>query len=101
MTVNLAGVTNAQQITVTLSNVTDALGQVLPTTGVNMKFLSGDANGDSSVNSGDATVTRSRSGQTTDNVNFRSDINTDGAINGGDATLVKSASGTSVSAQED
>jgi hypothetical protein len=53
------------------------------------------------VNSGDATVTRNRSGQTTDNTNFRSDINTDGAINGGDATLVKSASGTSVTAQED
>jgi hypothetical protein len=96
MTVQLTGVANAQQLTVSLNGVTDALGQVLPSTGVNMKFLSGDANGDSSVNSGDATVTRSRSGQPTDNVNFRSDVNTDGTINAGDSVIVRAASGTAV-----
>jgi hypothetical protein len=101
MTVNLTGVTNAQQITITLSNVTDALGQVLPATGVKMKFLSGDANGDGAVNSGDATVTRNRSGETVNDTNLRSDINTDGAINGGDSTIVRNASGTSVTAQEE
>jgi hypothetical protein len=100
MTVNLTGVTNAQQITITLSNVTDALGQVLPATGVKMKFLSGDANGDGAVNSGDATVTRNRSGETINDTNLRSDINTDGAINGGDSTIVRNASGTSVSAEQ-
>jgi hypothetical protein len=96
MTVNLTGVSNAQQITVTLSNVTDALGQVLAPTAVNMKALVGDVNGDSAVNSGDSIVTRSRSGQTTDATNFRSDVNLDGSINSGDAAVVRSASGTGI-----
>jgi hypothetical protein len=46
-------------------------------------------------------VTRNRSGQTTDNTNFRSDINTNGTVNVGDAILVKGASGTSISADEE
>jgi hypothetical protein len=94
MTVQLTGVTNAQQIGVTLSNVADNTGQVLPNTVVAMKVLRGDANGDSSVNSGDAQATRNRSGQTTAFANFRSDFNLDGSINSGDAFIVGAASGT-------
>jgi hypothetical protein len=96
MTVNLTGVADVQRITVTLSGVTDATGQVLPNSSVSMVLLIGDANGDRVVNAGDVLQTRSRSGQTTSETNFRSDVNTDGAINGGDALLVRSRSGASV-----
>ena len=46
MTVNLTGVTNAQTVTVTLANVTDAFSQVLPNTAFSASFLLGDTNGD-------------------------------------------------------
>jgi hypothetical protein len=96
MTVALTGVANAQQLTVTLSNVTNTTSQVLPNTPIAVRFLAGDSNGDSTVNSGDALQTRSRSGQTTDLTNFRSDFNADGNINGGDTIIVRSRSGSSV-----
>lgn len=92
--VNLTGVANAQTVTVTLTNVADSLGQPLPDTAVSAGFLLGDSSGDGSVNSGDATITRNRSGQATDATNFRSDYNTDGIINSGDATIVRARSGT-------
>ena len=63
MSVNLTGVSDAQQITLTLTSVTDALSQVLPATTVNMRVLAGDINGDGAVNSADATVARNDSGQ--------------------------------------
>jgi hypothetical protein len=94
--VNLTGVPNEQKITITLSNVTDTLGQVLPNTEVSMRVLLGDSGGDGIVNSGDATQTRSRSGQPLSLTNFRSDVNSDGAINTGDALVVRGRSGSSV-----
>jgi hypothetical protein len=96
MTVQLTGVTNAQQIAVTLAGVTDALGQVLPNTVVPMRVLLGDVNADSAVNSGDAFLTRNYSGQVAPPNNFRADVNTDGTVNSGDALLVRGASGTAI-----
>jgi hypothetical protein len=96
MTVNLTGVSNAQTTTLSLINVTDAFGQTLPNTTLDVSFLLGDTNGDRFVNAGDALQTRSRSGQGTDATNFRSDVNTDGLVNSGDTTVVRSKSGTSV-----
>ncbi|MDQ6654534.1 MAG: dockerin type I domain-containing protein, partial [Verrucomicrobiota bacterium] len=96
MIIPLVNVGNAQTVTVTLSNVTDAAAQVLPATAVTVGFLLGDVNADGGVNSGDATVTRNRSGQATDAANFRSDVNTDGTVNSGDLTLVRARSGTSL-----
>jgi hypothetical protein len=93
MSVNLTGVGNAQQIAITLTGVTDALAQVLPTTAVNMATLLGDVNGDGSVNSGDATITRNQSGQPVTATNFRADANVDGSINSADATIVRANSG--------
>ena len=61
---------------------------------ITMAVLVGDVNADGAVNSGDATVTRNRSGQTTDATNFRADCNVDGGINSGDATIVRARSGT-------
>lgn len=94
---DLAGVTDAQTLTLTLSNVADNLGQMLPDTAVNISFLLGDTNADGTVNAGDAIQTRSRSGQQADTTNFRFDINLDGSVNGGDTIVVRSRSGSGLS----
>jgi hypothetical protein len=94
MTVNLTGVTDVQRITVTLSGVTDSLGQVLPDAAMSVNMLIGDTNGDRTVNAGDALQTRSRSGQSTDATNFRNDVNIDGMVNSGDSLSVRSRSGS-------
>ena len=83
--------TNAQELALTLAEVDD--GTIMGEVSVAMGVLLGDANGDGFVNSGDATVTRTRSGQTTDATNFRADYNVDGFVNSGDATVVRSRSG--------
>ncbi|MDQ6765671.1 MAG: dockerin type I domain-containing protein [Verrucomicrobiota bacterium] len=94
VTVNLTGVGNAQALTLTLNGVND--GTVTGDVSVAMRVLIGDTNGDGTVNSGDATETRARSGQITTAGNFRSDVNTDGVVNSGDATIVRARSGTTV-----
>lgn len=96
LTVNLTGVADVQQLTLTLSGVTDEFGQVLPTTNVPMKMLSGDTNGNSSVNATDVGQTKAQSGNVTTAANFRSDVNANGSINASDVGLVKSRSGTSL-----
>lgn len=93
VTVNLSSVANAQTVGITLTNVTTG-----PDTGnvfVPFKVLLGDANGDATVNVGDAQQTRNRSGEDTNATNFRSDFNLSGGINVGDAAIVRTASGTS------
>jgi hypothetical protein len=94
LTINLSGVTNAQTISVTLTGVTD--GTTTNDVTVSMSVLTGDTNGDRSVNSGDAIQTRSRAGQATNASNFRSDVNSDGTVNSGDAIVVRSRTGTFV-----
>jgi CSLREA domain-containing protein len=94
--VELTGVANGQDVTVSVANITDVLGGALGNVSVTMGVLLGDSNGDRTVNSGDAQQTRNRSGQTTSAANFRSDYNLDGTINSGDATLVRSRSGQSI-----
>jgi len=96
MTVNLSGVPNAQKVTVNLSGVNDGAGQTMRDTAVTMGVLAGDSNGDSSVNAGDATQTRTRSGQTVDATNCRTDYNLDGVINAGDAALARLQSGSTI-----
>ena len=93
-TVNLTGVGDQQQITVALIGVEN--GSNMSDVAVQMGVLVGDANGDGTVNSGDAQVTRNRSGQLTDGTNFRTDYNLDGTINSGDATIVRTRSGNTI-----
>ncbi|MDQ6861936.1 MAG: hypothetical protein M3032_12370 [Verrucomicrobiota bacterium] len=80
MTAQLTGVTNAQQIGVTLSAITAASGQVLPNPVVSMKVLLGDVNGESSTNADDTTIARIDSGQVTNARKNCADLNLDGAI---------------------
>jgi VCBS repeat protein/FG-GAP repeat protein len=96
MRVPLTGVTDQQQLTVTLNNVTDASSNVMPPTAVRMIFLLGDTNGNKTVNSTDVSQTKSRSGQVLDATNFRSDTNVNGIITATDVSQVKVNSGHGV-----
>jgi hypothetical protein len=95
VTLNLTGVLNAQLVRLSLTSVSNGVTLVNPS--ISFGLLVGDANGDGTVNSGDATGTRSRSGQGADTSNARYDVTTDGTINAGDATVVRSRSGDMIS----
>ncbi len=92
VTVNLTGVTNGQTIALTISGVND--GATLADYVIPMGVLVGDANGDGAVNASDQTICRSRSGQTSDATNFRSDVNADGFINSADQSIARNRSGS-------
>jgi PKD repeat protein len=94
-TVNLTGVANAQDITVTLTNVQDSAGNAGDVS-ASMGVLVGDTNGDGFVNSADISQTKSQSGNSVTASNFREDVNTDGFLNSADISLVKSKSGTAL-----
>ncbi len=94
VSVLLTNIANAQQIVVTLSNVSD--GTHTNNVNIPARFLLGDTNGDGAVNSADVAQTKSKSGQNLDSTNFRNDVNADGLINSADISLVKSKSGTAI-----
>jgi hypothetical protein len=96
VTVNLTGVTDVQQILMTLLNVSD--GTSSGNIPVSMKVLIGDSAGigSSSVGASDISFVKSKSGQTTDGTNFRADIAINGSIGASDIGLVKSKSGNSL-----
>src|SRR5438034_2704464 len=96
MIINLTGVSDVQQITVTASNVMDTFGQTLPDTPVSAVILAGDTNANRTVNAADVAQTKARLGQTVDATNFRSDVNANGSINAADTAIVKQNSGTSL-----
>ena len=94
MTVELSNVADAQQISVTVSGVTDTFAQVLPDKTVAMKILLGDVNSSGMVNATDVAQVKSRIGQPVDTTNFRSDVNANGSINAGDIVITKTNLGT-------
>ena len=94
VTVNLTGVASGQTVGVTLSGVNN--GQTVGDYYVPLSVLVGDVTGDGLVNAADVISTRNRSGQSTDNTNFRADVNGDGLINVADATIVRSRAGTAL-----
>ena len=93
MTVNLTGVTDVQQVVVTLNNVMDSFAQVLADTTVTMNVLLGDTTGNKGVTASDLSEIKLQAGQPVDGNNFREDIMPDGAINSTDITAAKSHSG--------
>jgi hypothetical protein len=96
VTVNLAGVSNAQTITVTLFGVVNAgSGAALGNVGVQMAVLLGDVNATGLVDSGDVFLVRQQTGQTTNSSNFREDVNASGLIDSGDVFLTRQQTGTS------
>lgn len=94
VTVNLSGVSNAQTIRITLSNVTD--GTTTNNLTVPMGVLLGDTNNTKSVTPDDVTLTQSKVGQKVTGTNFREDVTVDGSINSTDVNLVQSKVGTAL-----
>jgi hypothetical protein len=94
VTVNLTKVTNAQTITISLTNVSDNTnaGNV----SLSMGVLEGDTTGNRAVNSSDISQTQSQSGQLVTAANFREDVTVNGFINSSDIAVVQSRSGTAL-----
>ncbi len=95
--VNLSGVTNAQIISVSLSNVSDTAGNNSSSVPISMSVLLGDINSSGSVNGTD--VGQAKAGASTGTVNgsnFRADVNVSGSINATDVGIAKSQSGQSL-----
>ena len=96
MNVDLTGVTDAQTITVKLSQVTDAASHVFPESVVSMRVLVGDTSGNGSITATDVSQTKLQSGQAVTAANFRADVIVSGSINGTDVSAVKLRTGTAV-----
>ena len=96
MTVELAGVTNAQALTVTLSNLSDTFGHTLADTPLNAVMLIGDTTGNQVVNASDVSQIKAAVGATVDGSNFRADLNINGIISSTDVAEGKSNLGQSV-----
>ena len=91
----------ANEVTVTVSGISDNSRATISLSGVNtavnasasIGFLVGDVNNSRSVNSSDISGVKARSGQTADATNFKFDVNASGAINSSDISAVKARSG--------
>jgi uncharacterized delta-60 repeat protein len=94
--VNLTGMTNAQRVTVSLTNVYDSTGNHSDSVPISVGMLLGDTTGNGSVNATDISQTKLRSGQTVDASNFRTDVTVSNSINASDVSLVKLKSGTAL-----
>ena len=84
MVVNLTGVSDVQQITVTASNVMDTFGQTLARYAGNAVILAGDTNSNRTVNAADVAQAKAQQGAPVDQTNFRDDVNANGTINAAD-----------------
>jgi hypothetical protein len=98
VTINLTNVSNAQRFNINLIGVNDGTGA--RDISVPMAVLIGDTTGNGVVNSSDIAQTQSQSGQPVNNQegtsNFREDVTANGQINSSDIALVQSKSGTAL-----
>jgi hypothetical protein len=94
--VNLTGVTNAQVITVSLSNVIDSAGNNSSILSASMGVLLGDVNASGRVDAADVSLVRQRTLQTITTSNFREDINASGRIDAADVSVVRQQTLTSL-----
>jgi hypothetical protein len=92
VTVNLTNVSNAQTLSVNLIGVSG--GGNSGNVGVPMSVLAGDTTANRAVNSSDIAQTQSQSGQIVGLSNFREDVTVNGAINSSDISFVQAHSGT-------
>jgi uncharacterized delta-60 repeat protein len=91
ITVNLAGVANAQRIAVTLSVPSDGGADIV----VPMDVLVGDVTGNRAVNGTDVTAVKQIS-HGVEGSNFRADVIANGVVNSSDISMVKFNSGTAL-----
>ncbi len=94
--VSLTGITNAQVVSVSLTNVTDSASNRSDTITASMGILLGDTTGNGSVNATDVSQTKAKSGQAVSASNFRTDVTVSNSINSSDVSIIKSKSGTAL-----
>jgi hypothetical protein len=87
--VKLTGVQDAQKLTITLTGITDTVGNNTATLSVDMGVLMGDVNVSHVVTSGDTNLCKAQALQPLTSDNFRDDINVSGTITTGDVNLIK------------
>ena len=80
---------NAQEVTITLTDISDDQSNTLPSASVTVGLLLGDVDADRTVTKTDFDLTKADNGQSTDETNFREDVRVDGVIDRNDAKLVK------------
>jgi uncharacterized protein (TIGR02597 family) len=94
ITVNLAGVANAQWLTLTLANVSD--GSNSNDIAIRMGFLLGDVNASGRVDGNDVSDVQLRTRESTDNTNFQYDVDANGRIDGNDVSITQAHTRTSI-----
>ena len=94
VTINLTNVSNAQRFDINLLGVND--GTSTRDISVPMALLIGDTTANGAVNSSDIAQTQSQSGQAVTANNFREDVTANGQINSSDIATVQSKSGTAL-----
>jgi sugar lactone lactonase YvrE len=94
--VNLTGVTNAQYLTVGLTNVHDSAGNGSNGISASMGVLIGDVNASGRVDAADVSQVRQQTLQQVDSSNFRDDVNASGRIDAADVSIVRQQTLTSL-----
>jgi len=94
--VNLSGVSNAQVITVSLTNVTDSVGNFSSAVSASMGVLLGDVNGSGDVDSADVFSVRQQTLHTVTTSNFLEDVDASGDIDSADVFIVRQQTLTSL-----
>jgi hypothetical protein len=94
VTVNLTGISNAQNFEVELNNVEDQAGANLTGVKARMGVLLGDVNGTGSVDGNDVSAVQAKTRQTANSTNFRTDVNSTGRIDGNDVSLTQGSTRT-------
>ena len=92
--VSLTGVSNAQFITITLSNVIDSGGNHADTVSPSMGVLVGDVNGNGVVTNIDVAAVKGEVSAPVTSSNFRNDVNVNGLISNTDVSSSKAQVGT-------
>jgi hypothetical protein len=94
--VNLTGVTNAQIVAVSLTNVTDSVGNFGSAISASMGVLLGDVNGSGRVDAADVSLVRQQTLQPVTTDNFRADVNVSGRIDAADVSITRQQTLTSL-----
>ena len=94
VTVNLTNVSDAQTLRVNLlgANVNGTVGDL----SVPMTVLAGDTTANSTVNAADVSLAKTFSGNPTTGANFRNDVTLNGVVNASDVGFIRSRSGNQV-----
>lgn len=92
ITVNLTAVSNAQTVTVTLSNVND--GALSNDVGVGIGVLAGDVNASRQVDGNDVSSVQSATRMLATSANFRNNVTASGSISGNDVSFVQAQNRT-------